>query len=111
MRANPDGSFNFQIPGQQNWAVYGENLVALSGKTGGTSFEYSGQKGLEDIYGEIEEELRSYYSLGYYPLPSGNKGCRKIKVEVKEGFSVHARESYCPAGTSAGKAGKKSASK
>jgi len=108
-----DGYYNFNIPGQTNWAVYGQNLQALSGKTGGTYFEYGGQKSLEDIYGEIEEELRSYYSLGFYPLPSGNKGCRKIKVEVKDGFSVHARESYCPSGTTSGKSGnsKKSASK
>jgi VWFA-related protein len=91
------------IPGLQNMEVYGQNLMALSGRTGGEYFEYSGKKSLEDIYGQIEEELRSYYSLAY-TSDSKNPGCRKIKLNVvKDGFFVHSRESYCPPGWASGK--------
>jgi VWFA-related protein len=86
----------------QNASVYATNLQTLSNKTGGSYFEYtgSGKEGIDQIYGEIEEELRSIYSLGYVPPESKKKGCRKIKVEVKKkglsGLTVNAREKYCP---------------
>jgi VWFA-related protein len=78
--------------------VYATNLQILSGRTGGTYFEYSGKKSLDIIYGEIEEELRSQYSLGYTPLNSKNNKFRKIDVKVlKDGLTAHAREGYYPA--------------
>jgi VWFA-related protein len=89
----------------QNDTVYATNLQTFSGKTGGNYFEYTGKKSLDNIYKEIEEELRSQYSIGYAP-PSENKnpGCRKLEVKVlKEGLTVHARERYCPVGLSMGK--------
>jgi VWFA-related protein len=77
--------------------VSGENLRMLSDRTGGAYFEYSGKKNLDEIYGQIEEELRSQYSLGYMPLKSDNKGFRKIRVDVqKPGMVVRAREGYYP---------------
>jgi VWFA-related protein len=77
--------------------VSAENLRMLSDKTGGAYFEYSGKKNLDEIYGQIEEELRSQYSLGYMPLKSDNKGFRKIRVDVqKPGMVVRAREGYYP---------------
>jgi Ca-activated chloride channel homolog len=87
----------------QNDTVYATNLQTFSGKTGGNYFEYSGKKSLDNIYKEIEEELRSQYSIGYAP-PEENKnpGCRKLEVKVlKDGLTVHARERYCPVGLSA----------
>jgi VWFA-related protein len=92
----PDGQFRSTPANPQNTNICALNLQLLSAQTGGASFEYGGKKSLEDICGKIEKELRSYYSIGYYPLPSNNKGCRRIKVEVKDGYYVHATESYCP---------------
>jgi VWFA-related protein len=77
--------------------VYETNLEMLSNKTGGTYFEYKGKQSLDQIYAQIEDELRSQYLLGYAPEQSNNKGFRKIKVKVqKDGMIVHAREGYYP---------------
>jgi VWFA-related protein len=80
-----------------NQDVYEANLDILSNKTGGTYFEYKGKQSLEQIYAQIEDELRSQYFLGYMPTKSENNGFRKIRVSVqKEGMIVHAREGYYP---------------
>jgi VWFA-related protein len=77
--------------------VYENNLEILSNKTGGTKFEYNGKQSLDQIYAQIEDELRSQYFLGYMPEKSSNNGFRKIKVNVqKDGMIVHAREGYYP---------------
>jgi VWFA-related protein len=74
-----------------------KDLKTLSNKTGGAFFEGSGDANLHAIYRQIEEELRSQYSLGYTPSKSDNSGFRKIKVEVhKGGMKVSAREGYYP---------------
>jgi Ca-activated chloride channel homolog len=99
------GGFGGMGGGMQaaNDTVYATNLQILASKTGGSYYEYNGKKSLDNIYAEIEEELRGYYSLGYAPAESKNPGCRKLEVKVKEGLTVHAREKYCPPGSSGGK--------
>jgi VWFA-related protein len=73
------------------------NLEMLSNQTGGTFFEYKGKQSLDQIYEQIEDELRSQYLLGYAPEKSGNNGFRKIRVKVlKDGMTAHAREGYYP---------------
>jgi VWFA-related protein len=73
------------------------DLKTLSRKTGGAFFEGGEDTNLLQIFAQIEEELRSIYSLGYTPIKSTNKGFRKIKVEVKKpGMTVIAREGYIP---------------
>jgi hypothetical protein len=50
---------------------------------------------IEKIYEQIEEELRSQYSLGYTPDKSEGSGFRKIKVTAKgKGLVVQARDGY-----------------
>lgn len=69
-------------------------LERLSKETGGTFFEVSKKRPLDDIFKQIEEELRSQYSLGYTP-EAGGSGYRKIHVTVKpKGLVVQAREGY-----------------
>jgi VWFA-related protein len=69
-------------------------LERLSKETGGTFFEVSKKHPLEDIFKQIDEELRSQYSLGYTPEAGGN-GYRKIHVTVKpKGLVVQARDGY-----------------
>jgi VWFA-related protein len=73
------------------------NLNRLSGETGGAYFEVTKKAPLEQIYGTIEEELRSQYSLGYAPDTKARKGYRTIKVDVrKKGLVVRGRHGYYP---------------
>jgi VWFA-related protein len=102
---NFGGGMGGSAMASQNDTVYATNLQTFSGKTGGNYFEYSGKKSLDNIYKEIEEELRSQYSIGYAPpAENRNPGCRKLEVKVqKDGLTVHARERYCPVGLSTGR--------
>jgi VWFA-related protein len=69
-------------------------LERLAKETGGTFFEVSKKHPLEDIFKQIDEELRSQYSLGYTP-EAGGSGFRKIHVTVKpKGLLVQARDGY-----------------
>jgi VWFA-related protein len=65
---------------------YGANVgVAkrLSEETGGRVISVSSEKKLLQAFDEISEELRSQYTLGYYPANSARDGkFRKIKIEM-----------------------------
>jgi len=77
-------------------------LREISDKTGASYHEYSRKKPLDEIYSEIEEELRNQYSLGYASDRSETEaGFRKITVTVSDKkYQVRAREGYY-AGTGA----------
>jgi hypothetical protein len=58
-------------------------------------FEATKRESLEEIYGKIEEELRSQHRLGHAPDLKGHGGCRRIKVDAKKkGMIVHGCEGY-----------------
>jgi VWFA-related protein len=71
-------------------------LKQISKETGGGYFEYGKKKSLEDIYAEIQDELRNQYSIGYTSDHQGtDKGFRKIELTVSQkGLVVQAREGY-----------------
>jgi VWFA-related protein len=71
-------------------------LKQIAGETGGGYYEYSKKKSLEDIYAEIQDELRNQYSIGYTSdHPGDDKGFRKIQLNVSEkGYVVQARQGY-----------------
>jgi VWFA-related protein len=71
-------------------------LQDISKQTGGAYFELSKKKPIEQIFTEIEEELRNQYSLGYTPdNPDTQVGYRKIHVTAKQkGLTVQARDGY-----------------
>jgi VWFA-related protein len=74
-----------------------ENLKTLSRRTGGSFFEVDKKETLDQIYGKIEEELRSQYSLGYTPDSKARNGYRRIKIGVrKKDMVVRGREGYYP---------------
>jgi VWFA-related protein len=74
-----------------------ENLQTLSRRTGGAYFEVSKKETLEKIYSQIEEELRSQYSLGYTPEANARSGYRRIEVGIKrKDMIVHGRDGYYP---------------
>jgi VWFA-related protein len=73
-------------------------LQRLADETGGTFYERK-KETLDDIYRELQEDLRNQYSLGYTPDKNTGKGYRQIKVTTKEkGLTIHARDGYYAAG-------------
>ena len=73
-------------------------LKQISHTTGGAYFEVSKKKSVEQIYSEIEEELRNQYSLGYSSdRPASDTGYRKIALTVNcKGLLVQSRDGYYP---------------
>lgn len=74
--------------------VYLESLAQM---TGGKMFRAeSTVGGLNAAFAGIAKELRSQYSIGYYPAEEGTPGQRKqIRVRVKrQNVAVRARDSY-----------------
>jgi len=78
---------------------YGGNMSVahkLTEDTGGRLIVVRGEKNLEQAFDEISEELRSQYTLGYYPTNNARDGkFRKIKVEMtNHDLKVLARKGY-----------------
>jgi len=73
-------------------------LQQISKETGGSYFEAGKKKSVDQIYSEIEEELRNQYSIGYTPdRPASDTAFRHIQLTVKQkGLVVQAREGYYP---------------
>jgi VWFA-related protein len=72
-------------------------LERISKETGGRMFEVSKKEPVEQIYAQIEEELRNQYSLGYTPDrgSADESGYHKIQVAAKQkDLVVQAREGY-----------------
>jgi VWFA-related protein len=78
---------------------YGANTGAarkLAEETGGRVLSANSDKKLNQAFDEISEELRSQYTLGYYPTNSAQDGkFRKVKVETAEkDLKVLTRKGY-----------------
>jgi VWFA-related protein len=65
-------------------------------ETGGRMISVRSEKKLVEAFDEISEELRSQYTLGYYPTNSATDGrFRKVKVEAAEkDLKVLTRKGY-----------------
>ena len=62
---------------------------------GGRLFEVSKKQPIDDIYSQIEEELRSQYSLGYAPGAGAGAGYHKILLTTKQkDLKVQTRDGY-----------------
>jgi VWFA-related protein len=68
----------------------------ITDETGGRLIVVNNEKHLQEAFDQISEELRSQYTVGYYPTNSAHDGkFRKIKVEVGEhNYKVLARKGY-----------------
>lgn len=68
----------------------------ITDETGGRMIVVNNEKHLLEAFDQISEELRSQYTLGYYPTNTAHDGAfRKIKVEVSEhGDKVLTRKGY-----------------
>ena len=57
----------------------------ITDETGGRTIPVRGTSHIEDAFDQISEELRSQYTIGYYPTNGKRDGSyRKIKVEVQQ---------------------------
>lgn len=68
----------------------------ITEETGGRSIYVNNEKHLAEAFDQISEELRSQYTLGYYPSNSARDGkFRKIKVDMtNHDLKVLARKGY-----------------
>lgn len=71
-------------------------LKRISEETGGRIFRVSRKRPLEWIFAQIQEEMRSQYSLGYTPTnPVRDGSFRRIRIKtVRKGLKVQARRGY-----------------
>ena len=68
----------------------------IADQTGGRVIEVSSEKHLQEAFDQISEELRSEYTIGYYPTNASRDGSfRKIKVEMTDkDLKALARKGY-----------------
>ncbi len=71
-------------------------LQQLSKETGGRFFEVTKKETIDQIYSEIDEELRNQYALGYTPAkPDADVGYHKIQLTTKQkDATVQTREGF-----------------
>jgi VWFA-related protein len=71
-------------------------LERLSRETGGRFFEASKKHPVDEMFSQIQEELRNQYSLGYTPdPPDAGVGYHKIILTTtKKDLTVQARDGY-----------------
>jgi VWFA-related protein len=72
------------------------DLRKLSEQTGGRVFHVSGRNSLDEIFREIQEEMRSQYSISYTPANvNAAAGFRKLDVRTSnKDHKVFARKGY-----------------
>jgi Ca-activated chloride channel homolog len=64
-------------------------------RTGGREYAVRSLNDLSGVYKQVADDLRSQYSIGYYPTNDAHDGrWRKIRVELKRGGMVRARSGY-----------------
>lgn len=85
-----------QIEDPSSYVMARKQLRALAEATGGVYVKAERVENLEGIYEKIASDLRTLYSLGYYPSnPSRDGTWRKIRVKVdKPDVSVRSRKGY-----------------
>jgi VWFA-related protein len=68
----------------------------ITEETGGRAISANSEKHLGEAFDQISEELRSQYTLGYYPTNSEHDGkFRKIKIDTtNHDYKVLARKGY-----------------
>jgi VWFA-related protein len=70
-------------------------LERIAKETGGGYFEGGKKESLDDIYRQIQEELRNQYSLGYTPDKDTGPGYRAVRVLTKnKNLVVQSRDGY-----------------
>lgn len=79
------------------WGPGGDgDLRKMSEETGGRVFKVDRKHSLQDVFRELQEEMRSQYAIGYTPLDqSRDGGFRRVDVRVRgKDLKVQARKGY-----------------
>jgi VWFA-related protein len=86
------------MAGQAIYLARGRHAMhRLSQETGGGYYAVSKDKSIEQIYAEIEEELRNQYSIGYSSDATNDKKFRKVALTAtRKDLVVRTREGYYP---------------
>lgn len=88
------------LTGTDDWPLFAaaarRNLTQLAQASGGRTFEAKSIEAMEPVYEQVAEELRSVYTLAYYPRNQNFDGrWRRVEVRVKTpGLRVRTREGY-----------------
>jgi VWFA-related protein len=72
------------------------DLRKMSSETGGRVFKVDRHNSLDDIFRDLQDEMRSQYSIGYAP-PGGKKDGAYHKIEIRvanKDYKVQARKGY-----------------
>jgi len=72
------------------------DLGKMAKETGGTLFKPKRNQPLSEIFGDIQNELRNQYSIGYTPTDSSQDGSfRQIELKTSQkGMKVQTRKGY-----------------
>jgi VWFA-related protein len=83
-------------PGREEHPDGKKIMERLAKETGGRMFEVSKKQPIDKIYSQIQEELRSQYSLGIAPSPEAlGPGYHKLHVTARpKDLTIQAREGY-----------------
>jgi Ca-activated chloride channel homolog len=81
---------------KREYDIANQYLDELSQKTGARKYQGDSSQNLAYAFGNIAEELRRQYSLGYYPKTPAQAGQRRqIRVRVNQpNLAVRTRDSY-----------------
>jgi VWFA-related protein len=95
-RGGMGGGQHGGYPQQQSRPDGKKVLERISRETGGRFFEVTKKQSIDDIYAQINEELRSQYSIGYKPEPAdAGPGYHKIQLAAnRKDLTVQTREGY-----------------
>jgi Ca-activated chloride channel family protein len=68
----------------------------MSEETGGRLFRAGRRTSLDDIFRQLQEELRNQYAIGYTPANEAKDGrFRKIEIRMRNNeYKVQARKGY-----------------
>jgi VWFA-related protein len=72
------------------------DLRRMSTETGGRVFKVDRKNSLDDIFKQLQEEMRSQYSIGYAPTnPKKDGSYRKLDIRTSnKDFKIQARKGY-----------------
>jgi Ca-activated chloride channel family protein len=100
-RGGRRGGGGYPSPGgrggrQSDYSIGGQYLREMAESSGGRTYQADSLQNMSSAFGNVAEELRRQYTIGYYPKRSPQPGQRRqIKVRANEpNLAVRARDSY-----------------
>lgn len=92
----PGGGFNVGFGGGGGYGGDEATLKRMSEETGGRVFSVGRRPNLEEIFTQIQEEMRTQYSVSYSPINSAKDGSyRKLEFKMSnKDYKVQARKGY-----------------